>query len=64
MNFPQEYDDVGIIIMGDSNQEEMNDPGVPAMFKRSRHISLSFFIINQGNYELPKRTVRANGLNS
>ena len=31
------------------------------MFKRSRHINLSIFIISQDYYELPKRTIRANG---
>ena len=39
----------------------MNDPRVPAMFKRSRHKSLSTYIISQDYYELPKRTIRANG---
>ena len=31
------------------------------MFKRSRHNSLSIFIISQDYFELPKRTIRANG---
>ena len=31
------------------------------MFKRSRHNILSIFIISQDNYELSKRTIRANG---
>ena len=39
----------------------MNDPRVQAMFKRSRHNNLSIFITGQGYYELPKRTMRANG---
>ena len=39
----------------------MNDPRVQAMFKRSRHYNLSVFIISQDYYELPKRTIRANG---
>ena len=39
----------------------MNDPRVQAMFKRSRHNNLSFFIISQDYYELPKRTIRADG---
>ena len=30
------------------------------MFKRSRHNSLSIFIISQDYYELPKKTIRAN----
>ena len=39
----------------------MNDPRVQAMFKRSRHKNLSIFIISQDYYQLPKRTIRANG---
>ena len=39
----------------------MIDPRVQAMFKRSRHNSLSIFINSQDYYELPKRTIRANG---
>ena len=31
------------------------------MFKRSRHNKLSIFISKQDYYELPKRTIRANG---
>ena len=31
------------------------------MFKRGRHNHLSIFIISQDYYELPKRTIRANG---
>ena len=31
------------------------------MFKRGRHNILSIFIISQDIYELPKRTIRANG---
>ena len=39
----------------------MNDPRVKAVFKRSRNNNLSIFIISQEYYELPKRTIRANG---
>ena len=39
----------------------MNDPRVQAMFKKSRPNNLSIFIISQDDYELPKRTIRANG---
>ena len=39
----------------------MNDPRVQALFKRSRHNNLSIFIISQDYYELPKRTIKANG---
>ena len=59
--YPQECEDGGIIILDDINEKEMNDPRVQAMFKRSRHNNLSFFIISQDYYELPKRTIRANG---
>ena len=31
------------------------------MFKRGRHNNLSNFIISHDYYELPKRTIRANG---
>ena len=31
------------------------------MFKRSRHIKLSTFIISQDCFELPRRTTQANG---
>ena len=39
----------------------MNDPRVQAMFKRSTYHNLSIFIISQNYYELPKKTIRANG---
>ena len=61
LKFPQEYEDGGIIILDDLNEKEMNDPRVHATFKRSRHKNLSIFIISQDYYELPKRTIRANG---
>ena len=32
------------------------------MFKRSRHNNMSIFLISQDYYELPKRTIRANGI--
>ena len=59
--FPQEYADGGNIILDDLNEKKMNDPRVQAMFKRSIHNNLSIFIISQDYYELPKRTIRANG---
>ena len=61
LRYPQENDDGGIIILDDLNGKEMNDPRVQAMFKRSRHNNLSIFIISQDYYELPKKTIRANG---
>ena len=39
----------------------MNDHIVQAMFKRSRHNNLSILITSQDYFELPKRTIRANG---
>ena len=39
----------------------MIDPRVKGMFKRSRHNILSIFIISRDYYELPKKTIRANG---
>ena len=60
--FPQDFYDGGtIIILDDLNEKKMNDPRVQAMFKRSRHNNLSIFIISQDYYELPKKTIRANG---
>ena len=60
LKFPQEYDE-GIIILDDLNEKEMNDPTVQAMFKRSGHNNLSILIISQDYYELPKKTIKANG---
>ena len=61
MKFPQEYEDGGIIILDDLNEKEMNDPRVQTMFKRGRHNNLSIFMISQDYFELPKKTIRANG---
>ena len=61
LKFPQKYEDGGIIILDDLNEKEMNDPRVQEMFKRSRHINLTIFIISQDYYELPKPTICANG---
>ena len=61
LKFPQEYDDGGNNILGDLKEKEMNDPRVQAMFKRSRHNNFPIFKISQRYYELPKRTIRANG---
>ena len=42
----------------------MNDHSEQALFRRSRHNILSSFIIliSQDYHELPKRTIRANGI--
>ena len=61
LNFPQEYDDGGTIILDGLSEKEMNDPRIQAMFKRSRLNDLSIFIISQDKYELPKKTIRAIG---
>ena len=63
LKFPQEYEntDGGIIILDDLNEKEMTDPRVQAMFRQSRHNNPSIFIISQDYYELPKKTIRANG---
>ena len=61
MKFPQEYDDGGIIIIDNLNEKKMNDPRVRAMVKQSRHNNLSILIFSQDYYDIPKRTIRANG---
>ena len=63
IKYPQEDDAVFPIVINidDLNEKQMNDPRVQAMFKRSRHHNISIFIFCQNYYELPKRTIRANG---
>ena len=61
MNLPQEYKYGGIIFLDDLNEKEMNDLRVQAMFKQSKQNRLSIFIISQDYYEIPKKTIRANG---
>ena len=61
LKFPQEYEINSIIILDDLNQKEMNDPRLQAIFKRSRHSSLSIFIKRQDYFELSKKTIRCNG---
>ena len=61
LKFPREQEDGGIIIIDDLNEKKMYDLRVQAMFKRSRHINLSVFIISRGYYELPKPNIRATG---
>ena len=46
LKFPQDFQVGGIIILDDLNENEINDPRLQAMFKRSRHNNLSIFIIN------------------
>ena len=61
LKFPQEYENIAIIILDDLNQKEMDDPRVQAMFKRSRHNNLSISIISEDYYELSKKTKHCNG---
>ena len=61
LRFPQDYEKNSIIILDDLIEKEINNDKIPAMFKRGRHNNLSIFIISQDYYELPKRTIRANG---
>ena len=42
-------------------KKKLNNSRVQAMFKLSRQNNLSIFIISQNYYELPIRTIRANG---
>ena len=63
LKFPQDFDDGCNIMLDDLNEKEMNDPRVQATFKRSRHNNLSIFIISQDYYELPTKTIHANGNN-
>ena len=61
LKIPQDYEDNSIIILDDLNENEICNEKIQAMFKRGRHNNLSIFIISQDYYELPKRTIRANG---
>ena len=40
-------------------KKKVDDPRVQAMFKRSRHNNLSFFMISQDYYELRKKKQQA-----
>ena len=61
MNFTQECENYSIFILDDLNQNEMIDPRVQALFKRSRHNNLSILTIIQDYYQLSKKTIRCNG---
>ena len=61
LRFPQEYENNSFIILDDLNEKEINNDKIQAMFKRGRHNNLSRFTISQDYYELPNRTIRANG---
>ena len=61
LKYPQDYENNSISILDDLNEKEINNDKIQAMFKRGRHNNLSIFIISQDYYELPKKTIRANG---
>ena len=61
LKYPQEYENNSLIILDDLNEKEINNDKIQAMFKRGRYNNLSIFIISQEFYELPKKTIRANG---
>ena len=61
LKFPQDYENNSIIILDDLNEKEINNDKIQAMFKRGRHNILFIFIISQDYYELPKKTIRADG---
>ena len=48
-------------MLDDLYENEMNDLRVQAIFRRLSPIKLCISIISQDYYELPKRTIRANG---
>ena len=59
--FRQDYESNSIIMLDNLNEKEINNDKIHAIFKRGRHNILYLFIISQDYYELPKRTIRANG---
>ena len=62
LRYPQENENKNIFIPDDLNEKEINNDKIQAMFKRGRHNNLSIFIFSQDCYELPKRTIRADGI--
>ena len=61
LKHPQECENDSIIILSDLNEKKINNDKIQAMFERGRHNNLSIIKISQDYYELPKRTIRANG---
>ena len=62
LKYPQEYENITSIILDDLREKEITNDKIQATFKRERHNNLSMFIVSQEEYyELPKRTIRANG---
>ena len=61
LNYPQDKENNSIIILDDLNEKEINNDKLQAMLEHGRHNNLSIFIRSQDYYELPNRTIRANG---
>ena len=63
LKFPEVYysSQSIFVILGDLNQNEMDNPRVQAMFKGTRLDNISIFILSQDYYELSKKTIRCNG---
>ena len=61
LKFPQEFENNNIIILDDLNDKEISNDKIQPLFKRGRHNILSIFIISRDYYELPKKTIKANG---
>ena len=61
LKYPQDDENGCIIILYDLDEKERVSFWVQSMFKRFGHIILRIFIISQECYELPKRTLWANG---
>ena len=60
LRFPQVYENNNNIL-DDLKEKEINNDKIHTIFKRGRHNILSIFIFSKDYYELPKRTIRANG---
>ena len=52
LKFPQDYENISIIILDNLKQKEMDDPRAQALFERSRHNNLSIFTISQDYYQI------------
>ena len=61
INYPQDYENNSTYILDDLNERDINNDKIQATFKRGRLNKLSIFINSQDYYELPQRTIRANG---
>ena len=61
IKYAQEYENNSIIILDELNEKGIENDKIQATFKRGRRKKLSIFIISQDYYELPRRTIRANG---